>query len=70
MATASTQAASVSARNAAVKQLIANNQEEYNQLLAQAREQRGLPRNNQEAKLQKRIERLEAQLEQARAELG
>jgi polyhydroxyalkanoate synthesis regulator phasin len=61
---------SLKARTIAVRQLIENHQEEFQQLLGDSREQMGLARNKDQKKLQDRVARLEQQLEQARAELS
>ena len=64
------QAQGQGARSAATQQLIANHPDEFAQLLGDAREQRGLPRDAKQDKLQKRIKTLEEQLAKARAELS
>lgn len=49
-------------RNAAMKQLIANHQEEWEKLLGDAREQAGLPRDPDAAKRNARIVKLREEL--------
>lgn len=62
MATSPSIQGGIGARNDAIKQLIENHQEEFEQLHGDARESRGLPRNPEEAKRLARIDTLREQL--------
>jgi len=54
----------MSARNSAVKQLIAAHQDEYDKMVGDQREARGLPRDPKDAAKKQRIERLRRQLKE------
>jgi hypothetical protein len=64
MATVATtpMAMGIHARNAAIKQLIANHQDEFDKLHEQEREARGLAANPDEQRRIAKIERLKTQL--------